>query len=76
MQDILIYIMYYLEPNKEYRYIEEDDMFVDLENGKKYTQDGFKNAVIFKVHDLVRIAKHLDRAAEAAQRLTNRRILD
>lgn len=72
MEETLIYIMNYLEPNKQYRYIEEDDMFVNIENGMKYTQDTFKNAVIFKMHNLVKIAKHLDRAAEAAQRLTVR----
>ena len=76
MEETLIYIINYLDPNKQYRYIEEEDMVVNIENGKKYTQDEFKNAVIFKMYDLVRIAKHLDRAAEAAQRLTKTRFLD
>ena len=76
MEEMLIYIMNYLEPNKHYRFDTDDEVLIDCETNKKYTLDGFKNAAIFKMYDLVRIAKHLDRAGEAAQRLTNTRIME
>lgn len=72
---MLIYIMNYLEPKKKYS-CSPTNIFEDLETNKKYTLDGFKNVAIFKMYDLVTIAKHLDRAAEAAQRLTNTRIME
>lgn len=74
MEEVLIYIMKYLDPNNRY-YCDTDDGFTDTQTNKKYTLDEFKNLTIFKMYGLVRVAKHLDRAAEAAQQLTDTRFM-